>query len=161
MNFKAKVRSMTASQIIMAMVDALTHPPIINIDMSTFGRVVPIDNDSWTRFLGVKKYKCFGCAATNTICKISGKTFTKKSEIKEAINRASFLHTDTRFLKHFERAIDGLRQGYIWLYNQNADNGKFVRITIEAKLLHLDDEYTNEDLIPYKQLAEKLAAQGL
>lgn len=69
MNFKQKVQSMTAKEIIMAMVESLIPPPLIKVDMGTFG-TTEITKPA-TKFLGWTLRKaesiCFGCAATNTI----------------------------------------------------------------------------------------------
>ena len=54
-NFKEKVQAMSAKEIIMAMVEGLRNP-VTKIHMGTYGKV---EGDV-----------CYGCAATNAICKI-------------------------------------------------------------------------------------------
>ena len=98
--FKEKVLSMTAKEIIMSMVEGLQNP-VITINMDTYGEAIE----------GV----CFGCAATNAVCKISGKVFTEDN-IDEDL-RSNFLKTDRLFLSEFEMAIDNLRAGGIKSYN--------------------------------------------
>jgi len=146
MNFKEKVQSMTAKEIILAMVDSLTHPPIINIDMNTYG-----EN---------RQGVCFGCAATNTICKISGVVFTPENIgsrrlRSKAINNNIFDDKIGEFLYCFERAIDALRGSELDIYNIYADHIKFALIVnpLDIKLRHLDNDYTNDDLKPYIELA--------
>jgi len=146
MNFKEKVQSMTAKEIILAMVDSLTHPPIINIDMETYG-----EN---------KRGVCFGCAATNTICKISGVVFTsenignRRSRAK-AVNDDIFNDTIDDFVYCFERAINGLRQSNLQTYNLFTKHEKFAEIVnpLDIELPRLDNNYTNDDLKPYIELA--------
>lgn len=155
MNFKEKVQSMTASEIILAMVDSLTPPPKIKVDMGTYGEVNKVDK----RFLGIKygtKEVCFGCAATNTICQISGKIFDK-TNIYLVETRANFLDVDYVFLQIFETAIDKLRRGSICGYNSVASEIDVAEIKEcdEIKLPFLDTDYKKEDLEPYRQLAQK------
>jgi hypothetical protein len=153
--FEEIVRAMSAKEIIMAMVDALTIPPIINIDMGTFGRVRTFPK---YKFLGIgfgKKEICFGCAATNTVCKIADKKFDTNN-IEGCIARAEFINSDPYFLSCFENAIDGLRTGSIHYYNKFAGRGEFVVIkNTGLKLYPLANNYTNEHLIYYKLLAEQ------
>lgn len=154
MTFEEKVRSMTAKEIIMAMVDSLTHPPIVNIDMSTYGYYGFIDR----KFLGIKlgkKKVCFGCAATNTICQISGKKFTPNL-IAIRSKRAEFINSDRTFLLNFEEAINSLRCGYVSGYNiiaKHKCNIATIFIYENIYLPRLENDYTNKDLEPYIQLA--------
>lgn len=152
MNFEEKVKSMTAKEIIMAMVDSLTHPPIINIDMGTFGETQIVDK----KFLGIKigkKKVCFGCAATNTICQISGKKFTIDNIYNRGV-RAKFIDSDYVFLSDFETAIDHLRCGNITSYNIMAKSGGFALIKDNGKYFtRLTSNYTNKDLEQYIRLA--------
>jgi hypothetical protein len=144
--FEEKVRSMTSSDIIMAMVESLVPPPLIKIDMETFGGVFKEGN----------KKVCFGCAATNTICKIAKKKFNTRN-ITERETRASYIKSDRNFLYCFEWAIDGLRKGNIRVYNNLARAGNFElikNIAFENNLPRLHNNYTVEDLQPYIKLAQ-------
>jgi hypothetical protein len=152
MNFKEKVQSMTAKEIIMSMVDSLIDP-LVNVDMGSYGFVkrVPI------KFLGIKfggKGVCFGCAATNTICNISGKVLDK-SNIKDSTLRANFINSDPYFLSHFEYAIDHLRQGALASYNRIANEFGFAQIKRnDIELPALENDYTKLDLDVYIKLAD-------
>jgi hypothetical protein len=152
--FEEKVRSMSAKEIIMAMVKALTHPPIIEVNMGSYGGAIV---ESSKKFLGItisRKYKCFGCAATNTICEISGKVFIDR-RIEGTSSRAKFISCSSSFLSYFEHAIDRLRCGNVGGYNYSAIRGEFAQITDSSDIIlaPLYNEYTNEDLESYIQLA--------
>ena len=138
-NFKEKVQAMTAKEIIMAMVEGLQNP-LIKIDMYDFGRV--------------SKGVCFGCAATNTVCKIANKTFNEDS-IYNTTTRAEFIGADFDFLNDFEGAIDCLRTGSISGYNYHAEGSNIAKIDhqFNMSLPSLTNEYTPEDLQAYINLA--------
>lgn len=143
--FERRVKAMSAKGIIMSMVKALKHPPIINIDMDTFGMVrLSTQNRSRTT--------CFGCAATNTICQISGKKFTARN-INYVSTRAEFVNADEDFLDDFEDAVDYLRRGNIHGYNEVARELGIAEIGRHMCLPILENDYTNEDLEPYIELA--------
>jgi len=152
MTFEEKVKSMTAKEIIMAMVNSLTRPPIISIDMGTYGETRKVDK----KFLGIKignKEVCFGCAATNTICQISGKKFTPQNIFSKK-TRAEFINSDYDFLGGFEMAIDFLRVGDIESYNRRAKNlGIAIIDQNNIDVYRLGNSYTNKDLEPYIRLA--------
>lgn len=144
---------MTADQIIMAMVEGLTHPPIINVEMDTYGKY----EWGWTKVLGVipfYKRMCFGCAATNTICGIAGKPFTPRS-ITSPFGRANFLGVRMDFLQTFELAINELRKGFVAGYNLHARIGGFALIESKPNLdlPLLSNDYTSAHLERYKELA--------
>ncbi len=141
MNFKEKVQSMTAKEIILAMVEGLRNPTV-KVDMNEFGGV----ND---------KGICYGCAATNIICKITGKKFTKNN-IENRERRSDFINTDFDFLEAFENAIDFLRMGDLDNYNKKAEEGKFAEITSGEDLknfIYLTNDYTETDLKLLEELA--------
>lgn len=148
MNFQDKVRSMTAKEIIMAMVKALTKPPIVRVDMNTFGTV----RRNW-RNLFITPV-CFGCAATNTICEISGIKFNKDN-IGDLETRAKAVNSDYWFMQHFEYAIDSLRSGNVYSYNRKAKPYSFAQIKDipGLELPILTNNYTKEDLDVYEKLA--------
>ena len=147
LTFEEKVRKMSAKAIILAMVKSLTIPPLIAIDMGTFGSV---------KRRGGKKI-CYGCAATNTICQISGKVFDSEN-IQWSSRRANFVNANEWFLIDFEEAIDNLRIGDITRYNDRAKDLYIAKIKYLKKwkieLPCIYNGYTNKDLIPYKQLAK-------
>jgi len=137
MNFEQKVKSMTASQIIMAMVDGLKAEHV-KVRMASFG----------STHGGV----CVGCAATNAICEISGVVFTPKNIFR----RDLALMANCDFVSDFEGAIDALRAGDVDDYNVYAENHGFAVIQeVEGlDLPFLDTENYLENLDPYIRLAE-------
>lgn len=136
--FEQKVKSMSAKEIIMSMVEGLQNP-VVRVDIDTFGEV--IDN------------VCYGCAATNAICKISGKTFNIEN-IGYRDGRAEFINSDPYFLMEFEVAIDFLRSGYILIYNKKAQEACFAQIEDpKFELPKLTNNYTPKDLQQYINLA--------
>lgn len=147
--FEEKVRSMTAKEIIMAMVDSLTPPSLIKIEMNSFGYY-----RSWRGiFSFLKKPVCYGCAATNTICKISGVTFTHEN-ITDRLSRALAVKSTSDFIELFEEAIDDLRKGDIREYNNRARKGRFATINDSGRYLpHLNSDYSESQLESYAQLA--------
>ena len=138
-SFKEKVQSMTAKEIIMAMVEGLQNPSI-KVDMDTFG--------------SVKGGICFGCAATNTVCKISGKVFDGYN-IWDVIDRGILINSNPDFLDSFESAIDALRHGGTTdVYNSYAKDVGFATIEYNSdKLPHLTNSYTTANLQEYINLA--------
>lgn len=167
MNFKEKIRSMSAKEIVQAMINSLIPPPVINIRMASFGTYDSEVIRKPIKILGItlrkqkEKKICYGCAATNTICKISNKVFTP-DVISFREERAAFLETDPFFLGIFESAIDSLRTGDTYGYNVHAKKGNFATIPeeilqeFEDSLPCLKDYYTKEDLEDYQKLADRL-----
>lgn len=117
MDFKEKVQSMTGKEIVMAMVNGLEnrHVPV---DMSTFG--------------DIRDGVCYGCAATNTICEISGKKQNLIGSwlVMEESDRLGEICKDVLFISNFESAIDYLRMGEIGLYNDLARRYEFALLPI-------------------------------
>lgn len=151
MTFEEKVKSMSAKEIITAMVDSLVRPPIVNVDMSTYGDAY---QKKFLGFIPYGKPVCFGCAATNTICKIAGITFTPENII-DVSKRAEAVGVDWGFLEVFEIAINSLRIGDISDYNYRARANGFAEIKSSyASLPVLNDNYTNSDLDKYRNLAK-------
>ena len=144
MTFEQKVKSMTAKEIIMAMVEGLRNPTT-EISMSCYGQVIE----------GV----CYGCAATNTICNIGG--YAVEDLISYSTKSNSFLSTISRedltqgeFVGVFEEAINDLRLGEISSYNLRAERHGFATINDNGKTPpYLSSHYTPADLLPYEQLA--------
>lgn len=105
--FSEVVRGMTFKEIAQAMVDGLKDPSVV-IDLSSYG----YETD------GV----CYGCAATNAICKISGVRFTPETIYERVGVLLDTTRVETRqdeeifykekfFLSRFEYAINELRLG--------------------------------------------------
>ena len=141
MKFEEKVRSMTMKEIILAMIRGLREPHV-KVNMDTFGA-----HDE-----GV----CFGCAATNTICEIAGKTFDA-AHIKYLPERAGFIECSTVFLDEFENAIDHLRNIRIQGYNDYAIRLKIPQMrSLYVRLPILTDYYTQADLDLWEDYANTL-----
>ena len=144
--FQLKVESMTGKEILLAMIESLENP-MLQINMNTFG--------SYSEGI------CFGCAATNTICKLRGKRFSPTTIIGRT-ERANVLHVSEYFLYHFEEAIDSLRGGNILYYNDMMPNNQInckqnSRVYALYELLPvLRNTYTKEDLQKYKDFAAAL-----
>ena len=141
-NFKEKVQAMSAKEIIMAMVEGLRNP-VTKINMGTYGEV----DD------GV----CYGCAATNAICKIGKISLDEFLKIDPCNSMQGFTKNldDRKFIDYFENAINYLRRNYIREYNAYADIIGIAKIVItDGHILpYLDDGYTEEDLQKYVKLA--------
>ena len=111
MNFEQKVKSMSAHDIIMAMVEGLKNPSI-GIEMQSYG--ICKDNI------------CYGCAATVTVMNIADVTFNE-STIKQD-KHCKAVGSSFGFLASFEDAIDMLRRGNVKLYNIIAKHNGFATI---------------------------------
>lgn len=168
MNFKEKVLTMSAKDIVMAMVNALTPPTAINIDMWSYGMVRSVVKRKafkiykWTIVPEKHENVCFGCAATNTICNIAGKVFDK-ANIEHGWLRAEFIGTDEDFLSEFECCINELRCGALHSYNKMAASINLARIPEDiafrfaGHLPVLSDNYTKKELMKYAELADALS----
>ena len=141
---------MTAKEIIMAMVEGLRNP-VAKIYMQSFGTIC----------IGV----CYGCAATNAICKIMG--IESNEALKEIVQPKMKGTTDFRaplfveakdplFLESFECAIDDLREANIQGYNRIAERLGIAKINDSQihYLPYLHNDYTETDLKEYVKLAE-------
>ena len=136
--FEAKVKTMSAHDIIMAMVEGLRKPRT-EINMGYFGYMRESD--------GV----CFGCAATNAVLHIMD---ADREEVEYYVANQPFPQVPE--LEIFEYAIDYLRSGSIDLYNQRAAEIGLAQIThMPGQYLpHLVKDYTEEQLQQYEKLAE-------
>jgi hypothetical protein len=141
-SFEKIVRGMSAKEIILAMVNGLRKKHV-QLQMNVFG------------IYDLKTKTCFGCAATNTICEISGIKFVD-ARIKTAAQRAEVINSDVRFMAHFEWAVDGLRKGSIDDYNYYAAASGFAQIesSPKANLPRLYACFTDGQLRQYEILAE-------
>lgn len=133
MTFEQKVRSMTASQLIQAMIDGL-NAGYYTVDMSTFGLY--------------REGTCFGCAATHAICHISGvrPTFSELGTRDShywviSVNDG----TGFSFFAHIEDFFEYLRTGDIESANEIlTDLGMSAQIVVDPSRpkmrgLHTDD----------------------
>ena len=143
-SFEDKVKAMSAKEIIMAMVEGLQNPTTDRIDMSTFGNI----HDGL----------CYGCAATNAICRIAGKNFEyglpnllgTRARITDSIG--SYAIVD-----RLERAIDYLRLGNIRKCNISLEGAGLSTIKFDEynppELPALLSSNYLENLQPYIDLA--------
>lgn len=145
--FEEKVRSMSSKEIIMAMVDGLKKPTV-RVDFNTYGEF-----EIKTRLFGlISREICYGCAATNTICRISDVTL-RGDNIKYVEDRAKAVNSDSYFLLNFEYAINCLRKGSIDWYNMYASKYAFATIKKAAEIPYLSNENYSEGLESYIRLA--------
>ena len=128
-NLERKIKSMTAKEIIMAMVDGLINP-VTKIDMYTFGLC----------YNGI----CYGCAATNAICSIG---MLDPDEELQSTGRPKY-RKYSGLISGFEDAIDALRNGNIDRYNCLAQEYGFATIIESTELPEIDnDNYQDPKVI--------------
>jgi hypothetical protein len=153
MDFEEKVKSMKFSEIMQAMITGLNKPNV-TVNMDTFG---------WAKGFWIFK-KCFGCAATNAVCEISGVKFNRHN-IDDNVARAEAVKTSYLFLDRFEGAINQLRLGNEFWYNHYAQMGGFAKIpakflkTIDA-LPELSTENYKALLSVYQEVCDKIKKAG-
>ncbi len=139
--FEKKIKSMSAHDIIMAMVNGLRSPRT-KIDMTTFGEI--------------REGICYGCAATNAILNIMNAN-KKEVEAHSKLRSTQFRSThDDYTLYDFEYAIDLLRCGLLESYNDYVKDLGIAQITPipGQELPVLDNDYTEEELQEYEKLAK-------
>lgn len=134
--FEEKIKTMSAHDIIMSMVNGLRKPRT-RINMGTFG--------------SIREGICYGCAATNATLNIMN---ANKKEVEDH-SKYRMTHIDYP-LWIFESSINVLRLGQIAAYNANATRFGLARITPMPgqKLPKLRDDYTEEELKEYEKLAK-------
>ena len=147
-SFEEKVKSMKFSEIMKAMIDGL-EKPVVEVNMATYGIHVN----------GV----CYGCAATNAICKI-GKIKLDKTNI-ESGKHSEALNVGVFFVDHFESAIDALRQGLCNRYNKTAYLIEIAPVPTEfidviVQLPTLTTYNYKENLIEYKKVYQQIKKAG-
>lgn len=144
--FLQQLRELGPSGIIMAMVNGLKSRHV-KVDMNTYGQ---------TDKSGV----CFGCAATNTICELTGIVFSEEN-IGD-FDRSEYLNISLDLLSDFEEMIDDLRRGNTITFNYFAERYNIPTISTEIKkyLPYLNTYYKDEELLPYEEFANKLRSQA-
>lgn len=98
LTFEEKIKTMTGKEIVMAMVEGLQDPCVV-VDMGTFGET--------------REGICFGCAATNAVCRITGIKPLDLEDTGWEQNAKVFKVQSAQTLKTFEYAIDSLRKGHV------------------------------------------------
>jgi hypothetical protein len=130
------------SDIVQAMVDGVKKE-WVNVDMRSFGHT------KTHRILGINVgEKCYGCAATNTLCELMQESFTKDQIrcIKTRVIKVNY-GISTKDLKYFESAIDLLRNGNI--------SCCLNTLELISKLFSFElPEYEDVELMYYKYLPE-------
>ena len=97
------LKSMTAKDLILLMVDSLQNPITDKVNMETYGTLQD----------GI----CFGCAATNTLYNICD--ITNKYAINDFHHQVpSLIYEENKIILKLEFAINALRLGDIPLYNK-------------------------------------------
>lgn len=112
---------------------------------------------------------CFGCAATNALCELSGKVFDRDSIL--TTKRARFLGEETHLVHRFELLIDTLRRGSLCGFNAilyrfrpfeiEFNKDLFITLLREANLLVLGTYDYKEVLPEYKEFRDLLIEKGL
>lgn len=138
MTFDEHVRGMTSAEIIMAMVNGLRKRHV-KLNMTTFGAAIG--------------EVCCGCAVTNAICEIMGRSFAAH-EICTISTRADAVNASASFLAGFEAALEMLRFGYVEAYNSRAIRLGIAEIYTDSWLPMLTTYYTEGQLERYVKLAE-------
>jgi hypothetical protein len=150
-NLKQEVDGMKLYQIVEVMVESLKNP-VIKVDMNYFGTV--------------QDQVCYGCAATNAVCKIADAKYGFKN-ISRCELRSKFLKVDYDYLSFFETAIDNLRIGNIMSFYSNICRAKEITVEentykfladiyLNIHLKKLRNDYGEKDLDGYVFLAEVL-----
>lgn len=145
-----KIKSMNVKNIIIVMVESLRKPQT-KIDMGTWG----------------EKYEdcfCYGCAATNTICKIGGLKPMQVLKEQQA-DRYGFGYidiNDEHYIWHFEIVVDLIRQALFEETNRvlikylGIDPMPESLIEKFKNLPILGNNYTSEELDEYEKFANSL-----
>lgn len=134
-----KIKSMTAKEIILKMLDGLKNP-VMKVNMDTFGEKIG--------------EVCFGCAATNMICKLG--ELNPYEEVGGTRNSTQY-NMSSSFLSVFEDAINDLRSGYLYEYNGAASYKGFtqIKITTQPPAITNDNYKDPEVLQAYIDLANE------
>lgn len=143
--FEEKVKSMTAKEIVLSMVDGMINP-VMTVDIDTYG-------------FATEDGVCYGCSATNMICKVAN---VKPIEVLKVNGSSAISHGLSHhgeFLDSFEYAINELRSGSFSGYNQIAREFGFAQIELEDDYVIGFDQYNFDDPEQHKiwfDLSEKL-----
>lgn len=145
--FKEKIQSLTAKEVVELMIDAMENP------------VIKLDFDSLPG--AVAENKRIACAATNIVCKLTNKSevsFEKDiDDLTFSAGRAHVFRINSMLLRNFEIIINFLRLGNIIYYNSWAGILKMTKLPIPVKQLpRLNNNFTKQELQAYKDYAETL-----
>lgn len=143
MNIVEKIKALSAKEIILLMVEAIKNPVTV-LDMDTFGVI--------------EKGVCYGCAATNVICKLN--SFNTDYLLKNNFGiSTSHLFSDGEervFIAAFEDAIDSLRLGSLNSYNYVAERIGIAEISYPpmVRFPSIENWFTQKEVDKYIWLAE-------
>ena len=98
-----KLHQMKPSDVVYAMIESLNNP-VINVDMATYGDIYRDKSG---------EYCCYGCAATNTICRLGGFNFIDQYDG----DRGKIKYREDETISDFESAINSLRKGWLTEHN--------------------------------------------
>lgn len=125
-----RIKSMTAKEIVLAMLDGITDP-VTEIDMNSYGH----------KRNGI----CYGCAATNMICKVG--ELNPFEELLEDVQRPHYRYLSDH-VSEFESAIDCLRLGDVAGYNFIAEAEGFALLPEYVYLPEIgNDNYKNPEVL--------------
>lgn len=148
--FEEVLQSMTGKGVVLAMIAGLEKEHV-KVDMYAFAY----------EEMGV----CFGCAATNAICEITGNTEAYIEERRHSnmtpffsFERLKSINGKIETVHSFEVAVDFLRKGLVDQYNLLIDQLGYHNLFIETKLYlpELTNESYKEQLESYRELANTL-----
>lgn len=142
--FDEKVKAMKASEILLAMTNALEAPRFC-VDMDVVVRV--------------EAGKVYGCSGTHTISRISGLVLTANN----SLIRWAVLDASNRFMYTLETALEYLRRGLVTKYNTAAKHIGIATIPekYEGLFPRLENDTWKEQLGTLKALSKELQSEGL
>jgi microcystin degradation protein MlrC len=109
--FEEKVRALTFEGLVREMVAAVREE-YVRLETDTFGSV--------REYTGYDTPICVGCVATNLVCRLSGKVFTKYN-VTHNVSRANFIDVKPEYMRYFNMAIDALRVTHTTDYTIHAE----------------------------------------
>ena len=148
MNFEEKVRSLKASELVLAMVEGLENHKY-EVDMDTFGRT--------------REGVCYGCAATNAIAQLAGKAPRFAFKVPSERTWAKAIKGSEEFIRTLEFAFNNLRFGDLSVFNGYAKliQVKEIPVAYGESLPGLENNNWHEGLPAYRKLAKRLQEAGL
>lgn len=144
------VQAMSITEIIDAMISGLKDP-LVNVNMGTYGEVV-IKEDHIV---------CYGCAATNAICKIANISLDDFIRLNPFCTMEHVYENEKEqdFIVNFESAINELRCGNLEGYNTYArwcDVAKIPKEFLREHLPYLSNDNFNRGVDKYIDFNVKL-----
>lgn len=156
-DFETRIKTMKASELVMAMVEGLRKPRL-EVNMGAFGATI-------RRYPDIPEKPdviCVGCAASNAICEIAGRTY-KPAEVGLRWDRAGALGVSEDALYNVEYGFNQLRLGKMesaGFYFQAAGMKAELGAYYPGKLPTLDTVNYKARLKYYATYAAWLAERG-